>query len=96
MPSITLKDIPANLHAQLKTEAEANFRSVPQEALARIQRSFDLDDRFTTAQVNRLIEQAVQSGPETPLTRRAFDAARSKARTEFVSSSPAPSAVHSS
>ena len=84
MPSITLKDLPADLHAQLKLEAEANFRSVAQEALARIQRSFDLEDRLNTEQVNRLISEAVTSGPETPLTRKDFDAARQKARAQFA------------
>jgi hypothetical protein len=72
------------LHAQLKREADANFRSLNQEAMARIQRSFDLDERFTTTAVNHLIEQAVKSGPEQRLTRRAFDAARQTARTKFA------------
>lgn len=81
MASITLKDIPGELHEQLKREAAANYRSLHQEAMARIQRSFDLDDRFTTEAVNRLIAEAVASGPEKPLTRAAFDAARTKART---------------
>ena len=84
MPSIILKDLPADLHAQLKLEAGANFRSVAQEALARIQRSFDLDDRFSSQQVNRLISEAVKSGPETPLTRKDFDTARQKARSQFA------------
>jgi hypothetical protein len=84
MPSITLKDIPEDLHAQLKREGEANFRSMAQEVLARLQRSFDLDDRFSTEQVNRLVEEAVKSGPERPLTRKDFDAARRKARTQFA------------
>ncbi len=83
MPSITLKDIPADLHAQLKREASANFRSLNQEAMARIQRSFDLDERFTTAAVNRLIEKAVNSGPEQRLTRAAFDGVRQSARQKF-------------
>jgi hypothetical protein len=83
MASITLKDIPDDLHAQLKQESEANFRSPAQEVLARIQRSFDLDDRFTAEQVNRLIDEAVASGPEEPLTREKFDGARRKARAAF-------------
>ena len=89
MKSITLKDIPIDLHAQLKLEAETNFRSVAQEVMARIQRSFDLDDRFTAAQVNRLIQQAVDSGPEQPLTRAALDSARDKARNRFAGRSQA-------
>ena len=85
MPSITLKDIPADLHAQLKREAGANFRSLTQEAMARIQRSFDLDERFSAATVNRLIQEAVESGPEETLTRKSFDAARRQARETFAS-----------
>jgi len=84
MPSITLKDVPEDLHAQLKREGEANFRSMAQEVLARIQRSFDLDDRFTTEQVNRLIDEAVKSGPEARLTRKDFDTVRQKARARLA------------
>jgi hypothetical protein len=84
MSSITLKDIPADLHAQLKREANANFRSLNQEAMARIQRSFDLDERFTTAAVNQLIDQAVNSGPEQRLTRTVFDTARQVAHAKFA------------
>jgi len=83
MASITLKDIPADLHAQLKIEADANFRSLNQEAMARIQRSFDLDERFTTEAVNRLIDEAVKSGPEKPFTREAFDAAGQSVKEKF-------------
>ena len=89
MASITFKDIPAELHAQLKREAAANFRSLNQEAMARIQRSFDLDDRFTTETVNQLIGEAVASGPEKPLTRRQFDRARQKARQQHAASQQA-------
>ena len=36
MPIVTLKDLPEDLHGQLKREAEANFRSLDQEVLARV------------------------------------------------------------
>src|SRR5438477_6674269 len=75
MANITLKDIPEDLHAQLKREAAANFRSLSQEATARIQRSFDLDERMTAPIVNRLIQEALDSGAEERLTREKFDAA---------------------
>jgi hypothetical protein len=42
MPSITLKDIPVELHAQLKNEAAVNFRSITQEAMSRIERMFQI------------------------------------------------------
>ena len=81
MASVTLKNIPEALHAQLKREATANFRSLSQEAIARIQRSFDLDERVSASMVNRLIQESFDSGPEEPLTREKFDAARRKARS---------------
>jgi hypothetical protein len=83
MASITLKDIPVDLHAQLKQEADANYRSLNQEVLARVQRSFDLDEHFTTGRVNQLIQEAMDSGPEEPLSRAKFDAARTRARASF-------------
>jgi plasmid stability protein len=89
MASITLKDIPVDLHAQLKQEADANYRSLNQELLARIQRSFDQDEQLTTDRVNRLIQEAMDSGPEAPLSRAKFDAALVKARTTFKAKSKA-------
>jgi plasmid stability protein len=83
MASITLKNIPEELHAQLKREAAAHYRSLSQEALARIQRSLDLDERLARPRVNRLIQEALDSGPEEPLSRGKFDAARRKARASF-------------
>ena len=83
MANIMLKDIPEDLRAQLQREAAANFRSLGEEAMARIQRTFDLDDRLSTPTVDRLIQEAVDSGPEVELTREQFDAARRKARTKF-------------
>ena len=84
MPNITLKDIPEDLHAQLKAEAEANFRSVTQEALARIERSFAFQDRFSAARVNTLIREAMNSGAEEALTRQKFDSARNRARQKHA------------
>lgn len=84
MKTITLTDIPDDLHAQLEQQAAAGFRSVGQEVMARLQRSFDLEDRFSTDQVNRLIQQAVESGPEKPLTPDVFESARAAARERFA------------
>jgi hypothetical protein len=83
MAKITLEDIPADLHAQLQREAAANFRSLSQEAAARIQRTFDLDDCLSSPTVERLIQEAIDSGAEEELTREQFDAARRKARSDF-------------
>jgi plasmid stability protein len=78
MASITLKDIPMELHAQLKIEAAANFRSVTQEALSRIERTFQIDAAMTTKRDQQWIDEATASGPVTPLTRKEMDAIRDR------------------
>ncbi len=84
MASITIKDIPQDLHAQLKQEGEANFRSLAQEVLARIERTFALDDQLSTQTVNRLIDDAIASGPEAKFSRTKFDAAIAAARNQHA------------
>lgn len=88
MATITLKDIPDDLHAQLKAEAEANLRSLNQEAIIRIQRSFDVADQFSTAAVNLLIDEAIASGPEQEFTpeqiRQRLDVTRTKTRRQIA------------
>ena len=84
MASITLKDIPEDLHAQLKSEAEANYRSLTQEALARIEMSFAVEDQLSTDAANRLIDEALASGPEEKFSRAKCDAAIASARKAFA------------
>ena len=76
MPSITLKDIPVELHAQLKNEAAANFRSITQEAMSRIERTFQIDAALNSKRDQRWIDEAVVSEPETPLTKKEMNAIR--------------------
>jgi plasmid stability protein len=76
MASITLKELPDDLHGQLKLEAEANYRSLSQEALARLQRSFEIDAAQRTKRDQALIDEAMASGPEQPLTRAGLDKIR--------------------
>jgi len=78
MASITLKDIPMELHAQLKNEAAANFRSITQEVMSRIERTFQIDAILNTKRDQRWIDEAVASGPETPLTKKDMDAIRDR------------------
>ena len=78
MSSITLKDIPEDLHAQLKSEAEANFRSLNQEALARLERTFEIDATLNTKRDQRWVDEALASGPESPLTESDMDAIRDR------------------
>jgi len=79
MASITLKDIPMELHAQLKSEASANFRSITQEAMSRLERTFQIDDALTARSDQKWIDEAIASGQETPLTKKEVDAIRDRA-----------------
>jgi len=78
MASITLKDIPVELHAQLKNEASANFRSITQEAMSRIERTFQIDAALTTKCDQKWIDEAMASGPATPLTKKEMNAIRDR------------------
>jgi hypothetical protein len=81
MASITLKDIPMELHAQLKNEAAANFRSLTQEAMSRLERSSQLDAALTTKRDQQWIDEALASGPITPLSKREMKAIRNRVLT---------------
>ena len=78
MARITLKDVPADLQAQLRNEAAANFRSVEQEALARLERTFEIDAALNTKRDQRWVNEALASGPESPLNERDMDAVRDR------------------
>ena len=73
MASITLKDIPEDLHATLKGEADANYRSLGQEVLARLHRS--LDSERATRRDQKWVDEALASGPEETFSRQKFEAA---------------------
>jgi plasmid stability protein len=73
MATITLKRIPTHLHAVLKNEAEANFRSLEQEVMARLERSLDMDEATTRDQ--KWIDEALASGAEQPFSEEKFAAA---------------------
>ena len=46
--TIQLKDTSATLYERLRASAKHNFRRVDQEALARLERSFALEDALAT------------------------------------------------
>ena len=75
-----LKDIPEEMHAHLKKEAEANFRSLTQEALARIELSFRMEETFNIRRDEKWIQEALESGLGETLSRAKFNAAFRKAR----------------
>jgi len=76
--SITLKDIPMELHTQLKNEAAANYRSLAQEAMSRLERTFQIDAALTARRDQNWIDEAIASGPETPLTKQEMEAIRNR------------------
>ncbi len=78
MATITLKNIPSDIHAQLKREAEANFRSLNQEVLARIERTFEIDAALNTKRDQKWVDEAMASGPATPLTEKELKAIRDR------------------
>ncbi|HXP62617.1 MAG TPA: Arc family DNA-binding protein [Dongiaceae bacterium] len=88
MASLTLKDIPAEIHERLKSSADSNFRSITQEAFARLQLSFDVEEAAATKLHQSWIDQAVASGPARParkyqwqqIQRRALPRARGHQR----------------
>ena len=73
MANITIKDVPEELRVILETEAEANYRSLDQEIMSRLQRS--LDSERATRRDQQWIDEAIASGPEEPFSRDGFDAA---------------------
>jgi hypothetical protein len=73
MATITLKRIPDHLHSVLKNEAQANYRSLEQEVMARLERSLDMD--VATVRDQKWIDEAMASGPEEPFSREKFGAA---------------------
>lgn len=78
MASITIKGIPQELHGQLKREADANFRSLNQEVLARIQRTFEIDAALDTKRDQQWIDEALASGPAKALSEREMHAIRDR------------------
>jgi len=71
MKSVTLKDLPPELHETLKGEAEANHRSMAGEIMARLQRSLDGDR--ATRRDQAWVAEAVASGPEEVFSRTKFN-----------------------
>jgi plasmid stability protein len=70
---LTLKNLPEDLHSQLQREAAANLRSLEQEAQARLAQSFEL-----TGRDQQWIDEAMASGPVSPLSRTDLEAVRDR------------------
>ena len=67
MPDLPLRNIPAELYSRLQSSAAEHFRSLNQEVLARLNRSFDAEDARMSALHARWVHEALASGDSTPL-----------------------------
>ena len=59
--TLQVKGIPAEMRERLEASAARNFRSLNQEALARIQFSFEAEDRSHAEQLNKLVGEGLKS-----------------------------------
>ena len=75
MADYTLKNIPEDLFQRLRSAAEEDFRSLNQEVLSRLRRSFDAQDAKMSALHARWVHESLASGDATPLKPRDLDAA---------------------
>jgi hypothetical protein len=78
--TIQVKGASDELRSRLESSAERNFRSLNQEALARLEFSFDIEDSIHTKQHQKWIDEAL-AGSLKPgsITRLKQIAARAKA-----------------
>lgn len=75
MADYTLKNIPEDLYQRTAAAAESGFRSLNQEILYRLQKSFDAEDARLTALHARWVAEALESGPATRLKVQELDEA---------------------
>lgn len=78
MASITINNFPEEIHGQLQRESEANFRSLDQEVLARLVRTFEIDHALNSKRDQKWIDEAIASGPATALTEKDLDDVRGR------------------
>ena len=78
--TIQVKGASEELRSRLESSAEQNFRSLTQEALARLEFSFDIEDAFHTKQHQKWVDEAFAGTlrPES-ISRLKRIAARAKA-----------------
>jgi hypothetical protein len=78
MAEYTLKNIPEEIYHRAQAAAENSLRSLNQEIIFRLRRSFDAEDARTSALHARWVMEALQSGPARPLQVADMDAAFAK------------------
>ena len=88
MAEYTLKNIPEEIYRRAQSAAENSLRSLNQEIIFRLLRSFDAEDARMTALHARWVMEAFASGPAKPFKAADMDAAfeqgvsRAKARRQ--------------
>jgi len=75
MADYTIKNIPDDLYHRLQGAAEEEFRSINQEILFRLRRSFDAQDAKMSTIHARWVHEALASGEATPLKVEDIDTA---------------------
>jgi len=75
MAEYTLKNIPADIYQRAQAAAENNFRSLNQEIIFRLSRSFDAEEARVSALHARWVMEALESGSAKPFKISDLDAA---------------------
>ena len=78
MSDLPLRNIRVELYGGLQTSAAEHFRSLNQEVLARLSRSFDAEEAKVSALHARWVHEALASGNPTPLKAGEIDRASAR------------------
>lgn len=78
MASITLTEVPIELYAHLESAAAANYRSVEQEVMRRLERTFQIDAALTAKRSKQWTSEPAATDPVAPLEKKKMDAIRDK------------------
>ncbi len=79
MPTITLKDLPRNLHRELKTRAKAHHRSLNKEVIATLQNATEPTRPLDTSAMIREAREA-RSKFKRPITAQEISAWKTQGR----------------
>ena len=75
MAEYTLKNIPEEIYQRAQTAAERSLRSLNQEIIFRLGKSFDAEDARVSALHAKWVMEALESGAAKPLKMTDLDAA---------------------
>ncbi len=75
MAEYTLKNIPEEIYHRAQSAAENSLRSLNQEIIFRLRRSFDAEDARMSALHAKWVMEALESGAAKPLKMAELDAA---------------------